>query len=117
MPDIESALREYFEQGGYQKYLNDTVRDILSERPKIKVVIDTSSESFLLTNFAAKQLGIDSADISNLARTDDRLIALVEKYGPWPIFKHSSGIKIAEVPLCSDWKIEHDLFGSESVSW
>ena len=116
MSDIKSALREYFEQGGYQKYLNDTIRGILSKRPKIKVVINTCFGGFSLSTFALDSLGLSQIEVYDMARDDAQLIALIEKEGAARVSGVVASLKIAEAPAGSDWFIiNYD--GVEDLSW
>ena len=116
MANIEAALIEYFEQGGYQEYLNDTIKGILSKQPMIKVVKNTCYGRFDLSDFALESLGLKWDDPRWMNRTDDRLIALIEKEGSKKVSGLASSLEIVEVPFNSDWSIIDDD-GIEDLRW
>ena len=117
MSDLKIALSEYIKAGGTQRSITNLVLDLFSEQPKFKVVIDTSGGNFLLNDFAAKQLEIKIEDACDVSRTDERLIALLEEHGTKAISEWPSFFEIVEVPIGTDWRLESDWNGSESIVW
>lgn len=116
MLDLEDFLREYLENGGNQKDINDIVRIILSEQPIIEVVISECEGGFSLSEFACECLGIEKYLDDQISRTDPTLISLIKNYGVEKVSGTFIKLRICECPVNSDWYIS-SYDGYESLHW
>lgn len=87
----------------------------------MKIVINVCYGSFALSKLACKRLKCDKYDYTHdySARTDPKLIALIEELGAEKVGSHSGGthLKIVEIPDDVKWTIEeYNDDGREIVS-
>ena len=117
MSDLQNALNEHFKSGGAQKQVDAIVRAILFNQPRVKIAISVSVGKFSLSTFAMTSLGLSIDDVYNMARDDARLIALIEKEGSKKVSGWDAALKIVDAPAGSNWVIDDDSNGVESLTW